>query len=193
MASLRQRPADALLEQSRAVLGSLRALSGTSPGAPGSSGGEVGAVAGRVLDLQLSLLDILRSPAASRPLPLSLLLDRWAWPRSDARPREPGGAVDELEGALKLLDPLLGPDGPSPTAVFQSPAGLATFEDAVAVQIVGLVLAADDLNRLLPDGPLVALGRGALARSSRALTTVLAARNPGRSVEVRVPPFAAVQ
>ncbi|MFL6025722.1 MAG: sterol carrier family protein, partial [Friedmanniella sp.] len=92
-----------------------------------------------------------------------------------------------------LLEPLLGPDGPSPSAVFRSPAGPATLEDVVAVQILGLVLAADDLNRLLPEDRLVALGRGALARSSRALTTILAARNPGRSVEVRVPPFAAVQ
>jgi hypothetical protein len=193
MASLRQRPADALLEQSRAVLASLRALLETSPPNPASDRGDVAAAAGRVLDLQRSLLHTLRSPVPGRALPLARLLDLWAWPPSDGLPRELAELVHELAGTLELLEPLLGPDGPPPSAVFGSPAGPSTFEDAVAVQIVGLVLAADDLNRLLPEDRLVALGRGALARSSRALTTVLAARNPGRSVEVRVPPFAAVQ
>jgi hypothetical protein len=101
--------------------------------------------------------------------------------------------VDELGGTLELLEPLLGPDGPAPSVILRSAAGPVTLEDLVAVQIVAIVLAADDLNRLRPDAGLVTLGRGALARCSRALTTVLAVRHPGRSVEVRVPPFAAVQ
>jgi hypothetical protein len=101
--------------------------------------------------------------------------------------------TDELAATLDLLEPLLGPDGPPPTAVVRSAAGPASVEDVVAVQIVALVLAADDLNRTLPDPSPVALARGALARCSRTLTAVLAARHPGRSVEVRVPPFAAVQ
>ncbi len=37
------------------------------------------------------------------------------------------------------------------------------------------------------------LQRSALARCTRALATILAGRHPGRSVEVRVPPYAAVQ
>jgi hypothetical protein len=37
------------------------------------------------------------------------------------------------------------------------------------------------------------LARPALAAATRTLTEILAAQAPGRSVEVRVPPFAAVQ
>jgi hypothetical protein len=77
--------------------------------------------------------------------------------------------------------------------VVHSAAGPATVEDVVALQIVALLLAADDLDRALPGRAPVTLHRGALARCSRTLTAVLAARHPGRSVEVRVPPFAAVQ
>jgi hypothetical protein len=53
---------------------------------------------------------------------------------------------------------------------------------------------ADALSRSLPaDVEPVPLTRPALACTSRTLTAALAARHPGRSVEVRVPPYAAVQ
>jgi len=59
--------------------------------------------------------------------------------------------------------------------------------------IVDVIVAADDLSRSLPEREPIALVRAALAECSRALAARLAARYPGRSVEVRVPPYAAVQ
>jgi hypothetical protein len=191
MASLRQRPAEALHEQSVAVLEALRGLPAEAFDQPVHGGGRVVDVAARLLAAHRALLATLRSPAAERPLPLSRLLGQ------PAPPVGTGGAsggelVAGLEAVLTELGPLLGPEGPPPAAVVRTPVGAATVEDVVAAQIVGVVLAADDLGRSLP-GADVPLGRGALARCSRALTTVLAAGHPGRSVEVRVPPFAAVQ
>jgi Bacterial SCP ortholog len=192
MASLRQRPADALLEQSRAVLEGLRSLLDGDLDPSTADGAPVRGLAGRVLALQRALVVTLRSPAAARALPLPRLVDHASW-SVDPVSRPVRELTDELAATLDLLEPLLGPDGPPPTAVVRSAAGPATVEDVVAVQIVALVLAADDLNRALPERSPVTLPRGALARCSRTLTAVLAARHPGRSVEVRVPPFAAVQ
>ncbi|SDS01017.1 hypothetical protein SAMN04488543_0914 [Friedmanniella luteola] len=184
MASLRQRPADALLEQAATVLDALRGLAGGTADAD--------EVAGRLVALQRGLRATLATPVAERPQPLPALLTLAA-----VAPDHPSTtveeAVEELAAHADEVASALGPDGLPGSAVVRTAAGPATLDDALAVQLVAQVLAADDLNRSHPDPPLVALGRGALARASRALVAVLADRHPGRSVEVRVPPFAAVQ
>lgn len=184
MSSLRQRPADAVLEQAAAVLDALRGLSEVTA--------EADEVAGRLVVLQRSLLASLNTPVGGRAQPLPTLLTT-----AVVLPDHPTVTVPEAVGLLSagassLAERLAG-DGLPLTAVVQTPSGPATVEDALAVHLVALVLAGDDLNRPHPDAPPVVLGRGALARCSRALTAVLADRHPGRSVEVRIPPFAAVQ
>ena len=184
MASLRQRPADALLEQSAAVLDALRGLDAVSADAD--------EVAGRLVALQRALRATLATPVAERAQPLPAVLTLAA-----VAPEHPattvGDAVEELAAHAAEVAAALAPEGLAASTVVRTPAGAATLEDALAVQLVAQVLAADDLNRSHPEPPLVPLGRGALARASRALVAVLADRHPGRSVEVRVPPFAAVQ
>jgi hypothetical protein len=66
-------------------------------------------------------------------------------------------------------------------------------EDHLAVRLVVLAALADALGRSLPDTDGPTLPRDALAAATRWLTAELATRAPGRAVEVRVPPFAAVQ
>ena len=184
MASLRQRPADALLEQSAAVLEALRDL--------GTVSADADEVAGRLVALQRSLRATVATPVAERALPLPAVLTLAA-----VAPPHPATTVEEAEAELSAhadeVAAALGPDGLAGSAVVRTPEGAATLDDALAVQLVAEALAADDLNRSHPDPPLVTPGRGALARASRALVAVLADRHPGRSVEVRVPPFAAVQ
>ncbi|GAB2877112.1 sterol carrier family protein [Streptomyces mayteni] len=63
--------------------------------------------------------------------------------------------------------------------------------DFTVTRIVELTLHSDDLTRAT--GRPVRLDRGALAITTRVLTDALAARAPGSSTEVRIPPFAAVQ
>ena len=65
--------------------------------------------------------------------------------------------------------------------------------DFVATRIVELVVHADDLSRSLPEREAIPLLRPALASCTRTLAEILAGQHPGRSVEVRVPPYAAVQ
>jgi hypothetical protein len=184
MASLRQKPGEALLEQSAAVLDALRGLDAVTADAD--------AVAGRLVALQRELLATLSTPVLEKPQPLAALLTL-----AVLAPKPPllgvAEAVEELAAHAGKVATALGPSGPASSAVVRTPAGAATVDDALAVALVAQVLAADDLNRSHPDPPLVTLGRGALARASRALAAVLAERHPGRSVEVRIPPFAAVQ
>lgn len=65
--------------------------------------------------------------------------------------------------------------------------------DLVDTRLVELVVHADDLARSVPDLPAVEIPREAQRRVVRTLLDVLVERAPGRSVEVRIPPFAAVQ
>jgi uncharacterized protein (TIGR03083 family) len=79
------------------------------------------------------------------------------------------------------------------TDILDGARGPITVLDWVVTRLLDLVVHSDDLSRSLPDAPPVALPRAALALVTRTLAQYLAAQAPGRSVEVRVPPFAAVQ
>ena len=72
----------------------------------------------------------------------------------------------------------------------RAPARLADF---LATRVVEMVVHGDDLARSLPERPGPSLPAGAVAFVARLLLEVLAERHPGRSLEVRVPPVAAVQ
>lgn len=71
--------------------------------------------------------------------------------------------------------------------------GPITAHDWLATRTLDLVVHCDDFSRSLPEREPVRLLRPALARAVRCATTVLVGQAPGRSVEVRVPPFVAVQ
>jgi uncharacterized protein (TIGR03083 family) len=77
--------------------------------------------------------------------------------------------------------------------VVQARRGPIRWTDFVTTRCIELSVHTDDLARSVPDREGPTLSAGCLAVTSRALTKVLAARAPGRSVEVRVPPYAAVQ
>jgi uncharacterized protein (TIGR03083 family) len=83
-------------------------------------------------------------------------------------------------------------DQPVP-ALLEAPRGPITGGDWVRTRIIEMVTHADDLSRSAPEVEPVELARPALSEAVRALAGVLAERYPGRSVEVRVPPFVAVQ
>lgn len=65
--------------------------------------------------------------------------------------------------------------------------------DPALAHLAELIIGCDDLSRSLPEREPVPPSRPALALATRALAELLAARAPGHSVEVRVPPFVAVQ
>jgi len=71
--------------------------------------------------------------------------------------------------------------------------GPIRLSDFLATRCVELVVHGDDLARSLPHYAAPDHDRQAIAVAARALLDVLAERAPGKSVEVRVPPFGAVQ
>ncbi|MDG9710144.1 maleylpyruvate isomerase family mycothiol-dependent enzyme [Streptomyces sp. DH10] len=70
--------------------------------------------------------------------------------------------------------------------------GAITLADYLVTRTVELVVHTDDLNAAVP-GLDIPCDRQALAACTRLLADALAAKAPGGSTEVRVPPFAVVQ
>jgi len=102
------------------------------------------------------------------------------------------------QGPGELLAALCGePDlelnGLASATVLAATRGPIRADDWLATRVLELVVHTDDLSRSLPDRSPVPLGRSALATATRLLAEILAAQAPGRSVELRVPPFVAVQ
>jgi len=71
--------------------------------------------------------------------------------------------------------------------------GAARLADLVITRVIELVVHADDLARSLPMLQLTDPPPDAQRLVTRVLLDVLAARHPGRTLEVRIPPVAAVQ
>lgn len=78
-------------------------------------------------------------------------------------------------------------------ARLDTPRGPTTAVDFLTTRIVELIVHTDDLNRSLPDRSPIAHDRKAMGVAVRSVASLLETAYPGRSVEVRVPPFAAVQ
>ena len=139
---------------------------GPSPERPMSLGEYTGAWPGAAPEI--SEVTVM---AASRVWPDEVLA---TWDRADAL----------IPAALALL-----PDD----FVVRAPRGPLRVADFLATRVNELVVHSGDLSRSVPTADPVAVDRQALAVSCRMLTTIFGERNPGHSVEVRVPPFAAVQ
>ena len=90
-------------------------------------------------------------------------------------------AVDEIPAEAAGTQTVIGGRGP------------IGVHDWIVTRIVEVVVHCDDLTRSLPEHEPVSLERAALATAVRTLAEILAAQAPGRSVELRVPPFVAVQ
>jgi uncharacterized protein (TIGR03083 family) len=81
----------------------------------------------------------------------------------------------------------------TPKTVIAGGRGPTTVADWVVTRLLDLTVHTDDLSRSLPDLGPAPITRPALAASTRLLAEILAAQAPGRSVEIRIAPFAAVQ
>ncbi len=203
MARIRQRAADALLEQSRAILDGLADLSTEHFDRPSVlPGWDVRELVGHLVIIHSGLVETLARPSRDKPVSLVEYV-RGYRPNAEVvlgRARETAGdtsgseLVAELGGLVATLTAALEPQQ-TPPSVVVAPRGPSTLEDFLASRIVEVVVHADDLNRSLSESGVepVLLCRGAVARCSRTLAGILAVQHPGRSVEVRIPPYAAVQ
>ena len=103
------------------------------------------------------------------------------------------GTQTPAELIARLRPPVPLPDGVSDATVLAGPRGPITALDFLRARLLDLVVHCDDLSRSLADLRPVPLPRAALSTAVRLAAEILAAQAPGRSVEVRVPPFIAVQ
>ncbi|NEB05311.1 maleylpyruvate isomerase family mycothiol-dependent enzyme [Streptomyces sp. SID13726] len=78
------------------------------------------------------------------------------------------------------------------TRLLATNAGALPLADYLVTRTVELVVHTDDLNAAVP-GLDIAYDRQALAACTRLLADALAAKAPGGSTEVRIPPYAVVQ
>ncbi|MDN5763280.1 MAG: maleylpyruvate isomerase family mycothiol-dependent enzyme [Microlunatus sp.] len=198
---MRSRPTagDALIEQSRALFDWLRDL--PLPRLDQESvltGWDVRTLIGHLVLIEQGLVRVLGQSSSQPPLPAWQYVGRYrpsaaaiatstaAVTGSDDGPELAtrfGVAVTATEKALATVLP----------DVVEAPRGPLRSADWIETRIIELVVHADDLSRSLPDREPVQLVRSAVGRTVRSLTLMLADVHPGRSVEVRIPPYAAVQ
>jgi len=160
-------------------------------------------VADLVAHLELvaaSVITAAEEPTAVKGLTIADYLARYGEVAAsiDARTRDRGArgrsdilcSLDQLgEAAAQVFASLRMADDPVVTAR-RGPIKWSSF---VATRCIELTVHADDLSRSVSGGRGPQLKKACLNASARALTRVLAERSPGHSVEVRVPPVAAVQ
>ncbi|MFF3562077.1 sterol carrier family protein [Streptomyces sp. NPDC002574] len=138
----------------------------------------------------------------AEPAPAKADLDLTGWARStnriavnlDADTREAALGTDDVAGRLEAAAGDLRaalPEAVDPARVIAITLGAMRAPDFLVTRLVELVVHSDDLAAAT--GVPVPLDRQALAAVVRLLADTLAVTAPGNSVEVRVPPYAAVQ
>lgn len=163
-------------------------------------GWDVRTLTGHLLLITSGLLRVLDHPSGSPPVPLALWVRRYRRDVEQIQAATTQATGDQsgaevvalLTTSLEALRERLADEGALPAAV-ETLRGPSVTADFLATRVVEMVVHADDLSRSLPEREPVALPRRALSVCSRTLTTILAGQHPGRSVEVRIPPYAAVQ
>ncbi len=201
MARIKRRPADALLGQCRTVRDWLAELSEDELAAPSVlEGWDVRSLAGHLLVVYRGVPEVLAQADRGRPVTLADYVQTYR-PQAEINAAAAVGTIQgltgaqlpaELDAALDRMTVELGPDQPLPPVV-RARRGPLALDDFLASRIIEVVVHGDDLSRSLPDRDPVRQHRDALGRCCRTLAGILAERHPGRSVEVRIPPYAAVQ
>lgn len=136
---------------------------------------------------------LLAQPAPEATRPGADVL-RWAVAAAErgtpARQEDGQDPVAALDTAAEELESVL-ETGVREDLLLPHPLGAMRALDFTVTRVVELVVHSDDLTRAT--GRAVRLDRQALATAVRVLADALAAKAPGASTELRVPPFAAVQ
>lgn len=201
--SVRRRPtpADAVTEQSAAVRAWLGELTGDDFARPSVlSGWEVRVLVAHLVLVQYGLVRLLARRSTGPAVPVWEYVRRYRRDVTTIFESTMAAAADKSGEALVAEFVAASAAVPAALAtaanlgsLVEAPRGAITVNDFVATRIIELVVHADDLSRSLPERPPVPLARPALASCTRTLADILAGQHPGRSVEVRVPPYAAVQ
>lgn len=151
---------------------------------------------GHVVGSKEGITTWLATRSRQRPLPAPVYVRAYAAAADDIAAQSKSITGDNTPAQLldRLRAPLTDPSAaPTDGTVIDGPRGPITALDFVRTRVLDLVVHCDDFSRSLPEREPVDLVGPALATTTRALAEMLTAAAPGRSVELRVPPYVAVQ
>ena len=191
--------AAALRDQTAAIAGWFEAVPAADLARPSVlPGWDVRTLLAHVLLVASGAVEQLGTRDTAPPIPVDEYVRRYRRDVSaieqQTRDAAAGQSPAELLAELRAApDPVAASAGVAAATVLRGPRGPIRADDWLATRVLDLVVHADDLSRSLPSLPPVPLVRLALAAATRLLAEILAAQAPGRSVELRVPPFVAVQ
>lgn len=199
MADRQAKAVEALLQQSRTTHAWLRELSAADFAAPSVlPGWDVRMLVAHLVLVHAGFVRILGRPSPAAPLPAAELVRRFrrdvdmiaASTAQAAGSRSGAELADRLGAAIEDLAATLTGSLPS---VLDSPRGPVALPDLIDTRVVEVVVHSDDLSRSRPERTPIQLIGPAVAVCTRTLAGILAGQQPGRSIEVRIPPYAAVQ
>ncbi len=141
--------------------------------------------------------EVLARTTGDKPTTVAGYLAGYAAAAGEIRAREVAAAADRdptdvLAGIYAGRDALAAAALPTARAV-QGARGSLVPADYLLTRVVELAVHADDLSRSRPEREPVELDRVALRLATQGLADVLVERAPGHTLELRVPPYAAVQ
>jgi len=191
--------AESLVEQSRVLLAWLSELPDEEYARPTVlTGWDVRMLVAHLLLIERGTVRVLGLPSSEKPLSPYAFVARYR-PSVEAIAASTAETAGEHSGpelvvALgEAIDAVKAALTGSHPPVLQAPRGPFRTEDWIETRVIELVVHADDLNRTFPERAPIPVVRSALGRTMRSLAQMLADAHPGRSVEVRIPPYAAVQ
>ena len=138
-------------------------------------------------------------PVRDKPLTIAAYTSAWAANADEIAERDRKGAAGLIKAdviarhAAEHAAFTAALDGLTRDVVVRARRGPIRVSDFLATRVNELVVHSRDLSASVPDVSPVEIDDSALAVSVRMLLDILVTRAPGRSVEVRVPPYAAVQ
>jgi uncharacterized protein (TIGR03083 family) len=138
-------------------------------------------------------------PPRERPLSIAVYTAKWRDSAAEIEERDRAGALGLSLGDLAVrheqegVEMLAALDIADDDRVVAARRGPIRALDLLITRINELVVHSLDLSASVPGAAPVEIDRWALGVSCRMLAAILAERVPGRTVEVRVPPYAAVQ
>jgi uncharacterized protein (TIGR03083 family) len=161
-------------------------------------GWDIRTLVGHLLLVRTGLYDQLRTVEAGHAVPLHEYVTRYRGAAGQIEAATAAAAgqhagshlLEQFANAPPAVDAVAGIE---PRKVIRAARGPVTAIDWASTRLIELVVHCDDLSRSIPDDEPIPLVRPAMADVSRELTRILAVQQPGHTVEVRVPPFAAVQ
>jgi uncharacterized protein (TIGR03083 family) len=137
------------------------------------------------------------APKGTKPLPVHEYVRAYAASSSDiaklVRDQSHGGATSGVQEFERAVGEVLAvARGVSGDPVLIARRGPLRFDDVLRTRLIEFVVHGRDLARSLPGIP-SPVEASALRIVTKTFAEALAARYPGRSVELRVPPYVAVQ